>query len=131
MEKGYSSGVLATSGDKAKNQALLAEAKRQAEADQKTLPRFEKEALDAKQGEVDVKLGEAYLSYDQPAKGLEAIQRGISKGGVKNPDEANLSLGRAQILARNGAEAIKAFSLVKSPEYAQLAQLWGIYASQL
>ena len=131
MEKGYSSGILTTSGDKAKSQALLAQAKRQAEADQKTLPQFEKEALAAKQGEVDVKLGEAFLSYDQAAKGLEAIQRGISKGGVKNPDEASLSLGRAQILAHNGAEAIKAFDLVKSPEYAQLAQLWSIYASQL
>ncbi len=130
MEKGYSTGVLENSGDKAKSQALLAESRRLAASDQKTLPQFEKEAMAAKAGEADVKLGEAYLSYDQPAKGLEAIQRGISKGGVKNADEANLSLGRAYILTKNNAEARKAFELVKSPEYAQLAQLWSIYAGQ-
>ncbi len=130
MEKGYASGVLESSGDKAKSAALLAESRRLAEADQKTLPQFEKEAVAAAAGEADVKLGEAYLSYDQPAKALEAIQRGIGKGGVKNRDEANLSLGRAYILTNNSAEALKAFELVKSPEYAQLAQLWSIYAGQ-
>jgi hypothetical protein len=130
MEKGYATGVLENSGDKTKSQALLAESKRLAASDQKTLPQFEKEALAAKAGEADVKLGEAYLSYDQPTKGLEAIQRGIGKGGVKNVDEANLSLGRAYILTKNTPEALKAFEAVKSPEYAQLAQLWSIHAGQ-
>jgi len=130
MEKGYATGVLETSGDKAKSQALLAESRRLAASDQKALPQFEKEATSAKAGEADVKLGEAFLSYDQPAKGLEAIQRGIAKGGVKNADEANLALGRAYILTKNNAEAKKAFESVKSPEYAQLAQLWSIYAGQ-
>jgi hypothetical protein len=130
MEKGYASGVLESSGDKSRSQALLAESKRLAASDQKALPQFEKEALAAKAGEADVRLGEAYLSYDQPAKGLEAIQRGIGKGGVKSIDEANLALGRAYILTKNTAEAVKAFEMVKSPEYAQLAQLWSIYAGQ-
>jgi tetratricopeptide (TPR) repeat protein len=130
MEKGYASGILTTSGDKARSQAALDEAKRLVAVDQKALPQFEKEALAAKSGEADVKLGEAFLSYDQPAKGLEAIQRGIAKGGVKNVDEANLSLGRAYILSKNNPEALKAFALVTSPEYAQLAQLWSIYAGQ-
>lgn len=130
MEKGYASGILESSGDKAKSQAVLAEARRLAAADQKTLPQFEKEAVAAKAGEADVRLGEAFLSYDQPTKAVEAIQRGIGKGGVKSVDEANLSLGRAYILAQNNAEAIKAFESVKSPEYAQLAQLWSIHAGQ-
>lgn len=130
MEKGYASGVLETSGDKAKSKALLDESKRLAAADQKSLPQFEKEAQAAKAGEADVRLGEAYLSYDQPAKGLAAIQRGIGKGGVKNPDEANLALGRAYILTRDYAGAAKAFGDVKAPEYARLAQLWTIYAGQ-
>ena len=59
------------------------------------------------------------LLNGQPApmrNSQEAIQRGIGKGGVKNLDEANLSLGRAYILAKNGPEARKAFELVKSPD---------------
>jgi hypothetical protein len=131
MEKGYASGILETSGDKARSETLRAEAQRQAAADEKTLDQFEKEASAAKAGEADVRLGEAYLSYDQPAKGLEAIRRGISKGGVKDMDEANLSLGRGYILSGNSADAVKAFDTVKSPEFAQLAQLWSIYAGQL
>jgi hypothetical protein len=131
MEKGYATGVLETSGDKARSEALRAEAQRLAQSDEKTLGQFEKEALAAKTGEADVRLGEAFLSYDQPAKGLEAIQRGISKGGVKDADEANLSLGRAYILVGNKADAVKAFETVKTPELAQLAQLWSIYADQL
>lgn len=130
MEKGFASGVLEKGGDKAKSQALLAEVRRLGAADQKTLPQFEKEALAAKAGEADVRLGEAFLSYDKPAKGVEAIQRGIGKGGIKSAEEANLSLGRAYVLVRDNAEAIKAFELVKSPEHAQLAQLWSIYAGQ-
>ena len=130
MEKGYASGVLETSGDKAKSQQLLEESRRLATVDQKALPEFEKEAVASKVGEADVKLGEAYLSYDQPAKGLEAIKRGISKGGVKNMDEANLALGRAYLLNNDNAAAQKAFELVKSPEYAQLAQLWAIHAGR-
>ncbi|MSR10107.1 MAG: hypothetical protein EXR82_11420 [Gammaproteobacteria bacterium] len=131
MEKGYSSGVLEQSGDKAKSQALLADAKRLSAADQKTLPQFEKEAQADKAGEADVKLGEAFLSYGQAAKGLEAIQRGITKGGVKSLDEANLSLGRAYIVNNNNPEALKTFALVTSPEYLQLARLWSIHLSQL
>lgn len=131
MEMGYSSGVLEKSGDKAKSQALLADAKRLAAADQKTLPQFEKEAQADKAGETDVKLGEAFLSYAQAAKGLEAIQRGIAKGGVKSLDEANLSLGRAYVLNNNNPEALKTFALVTSPEYRQLATLWSIHVSQL
>jgi hypothetical protein len=130
MEKGYATGVLETSGDKAKSKALLDESRRLATSDQKSLPQFEKEAKAAKAGEADVRLGEAWLSYDQPAKGLEAIQRGIGKGGLKNADEANLSLGRAYILTNNAAEARKAFEMVKSPEFARLAQLWAIRAGQ-
>jgi tetratricopeptide (TPR) repeat protein len=131
MEKGYATGILETSGDKARSEALRAEAQRLTESDEKTLGQFEKEARAAKTGEADVRLGEAFLSYDQAAKGLEAIQRGIDKGGVKDIDEANLSLGRAYILTGNGADAVKSFEKVKSPEFAQLAQLWSIYAGQL
>ncbi len=131
MEKGYSSGILDTSGDKAKSKSLLEESRRLVGVDQQTLAQFEKEAQAAAEGEADVKLGETFLSYDQPRKGLEAIQRGLGKGGVKNPDEANLALGRAFALTGNGTEAVKAFGKVSGADYAQVAQLWAIYAGQL
>jgi tetratricopeptide (TPR) repeat protein len=130
MERGYALKILDTSGDKQKSQQILDDAKRQAGDDRKALPQFEKEALAAKLGEADVKLGEAFLSYDQPAKALEAIQRGIKKGGVKSLDDANLSLGRAFLATGNRAEAATAFGQVKKPDYSLLVRLWSIYAAQ-
>lgn len=130
MERGYALKVLDTSGDKQKSQQLLEDSRRQVADDRKTLPQFEKEATAAKVGEADVKLGEAFLSYDQPAKAVEAIQRGIAKGGVKSLDDANLSLGRAFLAAGDRAAAETAFSLVKKPDYALLTRLWLIYTVQ-
>lgn len=130
LERGYSSKVLETSGDKAKSQQLLTETRQRAGADQKSLPQFEKEAMAAKQGEADVKLGEAYLSFDQATKAIEAIQRGIAKGGVKSPNDAQLSLGRAYLAAGNVPEATKAFGQVGNAQPDQLiASLWAIHAA--
>ncbi|MCB1596635.1 MAG: hypothetical protein KDI87_02875 [Gammaproteobacteria bacterium] len=130
IERGYATKVLDTSGDKQKSQQLLEDSRRQVADDRKTLPQFEKEAKAAKVGEADVKLGEAFLSYDQPAKAIEAIQRGIAKGGVKSLDDANLSLGRAFLAAGDRAGAAKAFGLVSKPDYSLLVQLWKIYTAQ-
>ena len=130
MERGYALKILDTSGDKQKSQEMLETAKRQVADDRKTLPQFEKEAMAAKAGEADVKLGEAFLSYDQPAKAVEAIQRGIAKGGVKSLDDANLSLGRASLAAGDRAAAETAFGLVKKPDYALLTRLWLIHTTQ-
>lgn len=131
LAMGDASGILAKSGDQAKSKALQADAQRQATADRKSLPQIEKEAIAAKAGEADVKLGETLLGYDQPAKALEALQRGIGKGGVKNLDEAELALGRAYLLSGNKAEALKSFAKVTSPGFAQLAKLWTIHVGQL
>jgi len=131
LDKGKSSGVLVQAGDQTKGKDLRDDAERLAAADRKSLPQFEKEAAAAKAGEADVKLGETYLSYDQPAKAVEVIQRGIGKGGVKNLDEAELALGRAYLQAGNKADAAKAFAQVTSPEFAQLAKLWAIHVGQL
>ena len=130
MERGYALKILETSGDKQKSQETLDSAKRQVADDRKTLPQFEKEATASKVGEADVKLGEAFLSYDQPAKAIEAIQRGIAKGGVKSLDDANLSLGRAFLASGDRGEAATAFALVKKPDYSLLVQLWLIYTAQ-
>ena len=45
------------------------------------------------------------MSYGQNDKAVAAISKGIAKGGLKSPDEANLLLGIAQLRLRNAAEA--------------------------
>jgi hypothetical protein len=78
-----------------------------------------------------VKLGAAYLSYGQNDKAIEALTRGIGKGGVKNPDEAGLLLGIAYLRSNNKPEAIKAFQTVKqTPAMTRIARMWLISAGE-
>jgi len=99
--------------------------------DKSTLEKQDAAARAKPTGDADVKLGAAYLSYGQNDKAIEALQRGIGKGGVKNPDEAGILLGIAYLRSNNKPEAIKAFQAVnKDPMMTHLAKLWLLSAQQ-
>jgi tetratricopeptide (TPR) repeat protein len=104
---------------------MLERAKAAAEADKKSLPQQEASAKANAQGNADVKLGAAYLSYGDSAKAIETLNRGITKGGVRNPDEAGILLGIAYLKSGNKPEAAKAFQAVsKDPTLTKIAKLW-------
>ncbi len=128
LDRGFQKGVFAKTGKESANQ-LLTEAKNAVTADKATLEKQEASAKAKPTGDHDVKLGAAYLSYGMNDKAIEALQRGIGKGGVKNPDDAGLLLGMAYLRAGNKAEAAKAFATVKAdPIYARVARLWALKA---
>jgi tetratricopeptide (TPR) repeat protein len=104
---------------------ILADAKQAVALDKSTLDKQDASARSKPTGDSDVKLGAAYLSYGMNDKAIEALQRGIGKGGVKNPDEAGLLLGMAYLRTNNKEEARKAFETVKqNPNMAHIARLW-------
>ncbi|HEY7378603.1 MAG TPA: tetratricopeptide repeat protein [Steroidobacteraceae bacterium] len=122
---------LITGKDEARTRQFLADAEKQAQNDQKSLPSLEKEAMASKTGDADAVLGIAYLSYDQLDKAVEALQRGLQKGGVKRTDEAQLMLGRALLKLNRGPDAVKAFGAIpKDSKLAEVANLWAIYAQK-
>ena len=93
--------------------------------DKSTLDKQDASARVKPTGEADVKLGAAYLSYGMNEKAIEALQRGIGKGSVKNPDEAGMLLGIANLRIGNKEEALKAFQTVsKNPIMVRIAKLW-------
>jgi lipopolysaccharide biosynthesis regulator YciM len=103
----------------------MGEAKTAVANDKGTLDKQDAAARAKPTGDSDVKLGAAYLSYGENDKAIEAIQRGLSKGSVKDTDEAGLLLGIAYLRANNKAEATKAFQTVtKNPTMARIAKLW-------
>lgn len=128
IEKGMSKGVFNgadAAREKERANRLLAEAKQATTLDKSTLDKQDASARAKPQGESDVKLGAAYLSYGQNDKAVEALQRGLGKGGVKSADEASLMLGMAYLRMGNKAEAAKAFESVKQdPMMTRLAKLW-------
>src|SRR6185295_3077500 len=104
---------------------LLADAKNAVTLDKSTLDKQDASARAKTTGDSDVKLGAAFLSYGDNAKAIEALQRGIGKGSVRDPDEAGMLLGIAYLRSGNKDEAVKAFNTVKvDPTMARIAKLW-------
>jgi tetratricopeptide (TPR) repeat protein len=131
LEKGQQKGMFTVAREKDLATRILADAKQAAALDKSTLEKQDASARAKPTGEADVKLGAAYLSYGQNDKAIEAIQRGIGKGGVKSPDEAGLLLGIAYMRSNNKPEAIKAFQTVKqSPAMTRIAKMWLISAGE-
>jgi hypothetical protein len=125
IEKGNAASVFSSAHSAERSKRLMADAKAAAATDKATLAQQDAAARASKTGNSDAKLGIAYLSYGDTAKAIEALQRGIAKGGVKDPAEANLMLGVAFLRSDNKAEAAKAFQAVSGDAYlTRLAKLW-------
>jgi len=125
LEKGVQKGAFKTAHQKEQLNQLMTEAKQAVTLDKSTLDKQDAAARAKPTGDNDVKLGAAYLSYGENAKAIEALQRGISKGSVKNPDDAAMLLGIAYLRSGNKPEAAKAFGTVnKDPTMARIAKLW-------
>ena len=133
VEKGVQGGTL-KSDDKTtqgRYDRLLAGAKKSAATDKPQLPQLAKEAEKASQGQADVALGQAYLSYGMFDEAIAALQRGIKKGGVTDVDEAQISLGIAFLRKGQKDQARQAFKAVKAEsKWHDLAEMWEIRTLQ-
>jgi tetratricopeptide (TPR) repeat protein len=129
LDKGFNNKVLGTGANKDRENRLMNLAKENSAKDQKGLPQFEKEAIAAANGEADLKLGEAYASYGEYDKGIEAMKRALKKGGLKSSDEAHLQLGIAYFNSKRTSDAVSEFKAVPADsKLASVARLWVIYA---
>ncbi len=130
IQEGMAAGAFTSSADKSAAEHQLQVSKGLADADRASLAKFEAEAKAAKTGEADVRLGQALASYDQHEKALEAYQRGIAKGGLRNGDEAQILLGITLLHLGKKEEAVAAVGATKGidPKLANLARLWAVQA---
>jgi tetratricopeptide (TPR) repeat protein len=131
LQQAFAKNVFVEQRDKDRYQHLLEGAKQRAAKDQSQLATVEQTAAAAPNGDALVQLGAAYISYGQNDKAVAAISKGIAKGGLKSPDEANLLLGLAQLRQKNNSAAQQAFDKVASSSnngYARLGKLWALRA---
>ena len=127
MEKGFADGIVE---DKSKNYELTGNAWRQAQETKKSIPMMEKAAAKSEEGELYARLGNVYLDGDQNEKAVEAVRKGLAKGGVKRPDQARLVLGMAYFNLGDYEEARKAFrAAAKDDRSKRYAQQWLKYIS--
>jgi len=92
MEKGLADDIVEK---ESKNYELAGVAWRQAQEVTKSLPMLEAAASKSEKGELYARLGNVYLDVDKNKKAVEALKRGLDRGGVKRPDQARLALGMA------------------------------------
>jgi tetratricopeptide (TPR) repeat protein len=116
--------------EKSKNFELAGTAWRQAQERAKAIPMMEKAAAESEDGELYARLGNVYLDGDQFEQAVDAIEKGLKRGGVKRPDQAQLVLGMAQFNLGNYSEARKAFrAAAKDDRSKKYAQQWMKYVT--
>jgi hypothetical protein len=107
---------------------LRAQIERQLATD-KIGPAEESAARAAKDGNALFNLGYALATGGQADKGLQLMEQGLGKGGLKRPDEAKLHLGLTQALAGRKDDARQTLAGVQGNDgSADLARLWALYA---
>ncbi len=122
MEKGLKDGsIQATS----KNYEIAASAWRQSQELDKAIPAMEEAAAKSDDGELYARLGNIYLDSDRNKEAITAINKGLSRGGVKRPDTARLVLGMAYFNTKQYDKAREAFQAAGRDERsAKYAEQW-------
>ena len=109
----------------AKNYRLLSQAWSLAQEDEKSIPALKEAARLSNEGELDLRLGNAYLNLGSYAECVSAVQAGLRKGGIKSPDNAQISLGMCLYSQQKYRAAINAFREArKTRRSARIANQW-------
>jgi len=116
MEKGLADDIVEK---ESKNYELAGVAWRQAQEVTKSLPMLEAAASKSEKGELYARLGNVYLDVDKNKEAVEALKRGLDRGGVKRPDQARLALGMAYFNLGDFNAARRAFREARKDQRAR------------
>jgi tetratricopeptide (TPR) repeat protein len=127
LEAGYAAGKLGTPPNAERHKRLRDLAIKQAADDEKFLAT----PAIGRTGDALVATGQTLVTAGKVDKGIELIEQGIAKGGLKRPEDARLHLGQAYLQAGNKARAIEIFKSLRGTDgVADLGRLWAIHANQ-
>jgi hypothetical protein len=132
FDAGLRANVFKDETEKSRANRQITSVAGKAAAEKGGLPKLEADARATANGDLDVVVGMAYYSYDDMAKAVESLQRGVGKGGLK-PElavEGPLVLGIAQVRAKDNPAALKTFQGIKTsdPQWQLIVKLWSLYA---
>ena len=129
VDKGYAAGSLGAGQEAERHKRLRDLVNKRLDEAKKTQAEDEKQALAASDGNDLVRIGMNLVYDGQKAKGLQLMQQGIAKGGLKRPEDAKLHLAIAQIAAGEAAKAQATLKTVSGADgTADLARLWSLHA---
>jgi len=122
LEKEMEAGRVEKSG---RNYRLLSQAWQLAMESEKAIPALREAARLEDDGELDVRLGNAYLNTGNYEECVKSVQTGIRKGGLKSPDNAQISLGMCLYNERKYQAAIEAFRVAaRTDRSRRVANQW-------
>ena len=109
----------------AKNYRLLSQAWQLAQEDERSIPALKEAARLSDEGELDLRLGNAYLNIGKYGDCVSSVRSGLRKGGIKSPDNAQISLGMCLYNQQKYTASIKAFREArKTRRSARIANQW-------
>jgi tetratricopeptide (TPR) repeat protein len=108
-----------------KNYRLLSQAWMLAMEDEKSIPALQAAAKLATHGELDQRLANAYLNVGNYSECVKSANNAIRKGGLKNPDNMQISLGMCLYNQKRYEDAKRAFAdASKTPRSTRTASQW-------
>jgi tetratricopeptide (TPR) repeat protein len=108
-----------------KNYRLLSQAWMLAMEDEKSIPALQAAARLATHGELDHRLANAYLNVGNYAECVKSANNAIRKGGLKNPDNMQISLGMCLYNLKRYGDSKSAFrKAANTPRSQRTANQW-------
>lgn len=125
LDEGFNGKLLGNDANAAADRKLREAATKAAAQDRASVADSEAALRNAKDGNAAYGLGLALSGAGLHDKAVALMQQGITKGGLRRPNDAVLHLGLAQWRAGQVDEALKTFASVGGNDgTAELAQLW-------
>ncbi len=117
--------------DSSKNLELLGSAWYRAREVNNAVKVLAQAARRAENGELFLRLANAYLAKEDFAGVVAAVRNALNKGGLRRPDRAHITLGMALYNRGNFQEAEQAFSKAEEDERSRAtAEKWRNYLAQ-
>ena len=108
-----------------RNLRLLSQAWLQAQENEKSLVPLQQAARLSKDGELDMRLAQAYINLYRYDEAVEALRTAFKKGGLKRSDQANIMLGLALFETQKFDASIAAFTEAsKDKRSRKAAETW-------
>ena len=115
-----------------RNLRLLSQAWLQAQESKRSIPPLKEAARRSKDGELDMRLAQAYLNLDRYKEAAAALNQAIKKGGLKDKAQAYILKGLAEFELQRYEAAIDSFQVAaidKKKKNRKSAQNWLDYVN--
>ncbi len=127
LDKGMKEGKIE---DSIRNLRLLSQAWLQAQENEKSLPPLQHAARLSKDGDLDMRIAQAYINLYRYDEAVKSLRTAFKKGGLKRPDQANIMLGLALFETQKFDASLAAFNEAsKDKRSRKAAQTWLGYVS--